>query len=151
MLPTNLFQPISEFFLIVIHFYFQEHETTIREFLPDANYSKMVTVLKKFYNFMNLTASVSLDIKKYHLENVFWQNHHFLQSTVASNRGIKATEMILKTLEKADAPEPEVKKEEENFDDLTLFEMTKDESSISLQAPEPLNMSMDSGDDFDKL
>merc|ERR1719461_331536 len=107
----------------------KEYETTIREFLPDANYSKMVTVLKKFYNFMNLTAS----------------------STVASNRGIKATEMILKTLEKADAPEPEVKKEEENFDDLTLFEMTKDESSISLQAPEPLNMSMDSGDDFDKL
>ena len=99
---------------------------------------------------MNLTASVSLGIKKYR-ENVFWQNHHFLQSTVASNRGIKATEMILKTLEKADAPEPEVKKEEENFDDLTLFEMTKDESSISLQAPEPLNMSMDSGDDFDKL
>ena len=53
---------------------------------------------------------------------------------------------------KVKASEPEVKKEEaeENFDDLTLFEMTKDESSISLQVPEPLNMSMDS-DDFDKL
>jgi len=67
----------------------KDHEAKIREYLPDANFSKMVTVLKKFYNFMNLTAS----------------------STVASNRGIKATEMILKTLEKADAPE--VKKEEQ--------------------------------------
>ena len=58
--------------------------------------------------------------------------------------------MILKTLEKVDAPEVKKEEAEENFDDLTLFEMTKDESSISLQAPEPLNMSMDS-DDFDKL
>ena len=78
--------------------------------------------------------------------------YFLLQSTVASNRGIKATEMILKTLEKADAPEVKKEEQEENFDDLTLFEMTKDESSISLQAPDqPLNMSSDLDDDFDKL
>ena len=109
----------------------------------------MVTVLKKFYNFMNLTASVSLDITLFlRLTNKIFI--FILQSTVASNRGIKATEMILKTLEKVDAPEVKKEEAEENFDDLTLFEMTKDESGISLQAPEPLNMSMDS-DDFDKL
>ena len=98
---------------------------------------------------MNLTASVSLDITLFlrHTNKIFI---FILQSTVASNRGIKATEMILKTLEKVDAPEVKKEEAEENFDDLTLFEMTKDESSISLQAPEPLNMSMDS-DDFDKL
>ena len=98
---------------------------------------------------MNLTASVSLDITLFlRLTNKIFI--FILQSTVASNRGIKATEMILKTLEKVDAPEVKKEEAEENFDDLTLFEMTKDESGISLQAPEPLNMSMDS-DDFDKL
>merc|ERR1719220_2339263 len=71
-----------------------EHESQIRALLPDSNFSKMTAVLKKFYNFMNLTAS----------------------STVASNRGIKATEMILKTLEKADQPPQEEIKKEENFD-----------------------------------
>ena len=98
---------------------------------------------------MNLTASVSLDITLFlrHTNKIFI---FILQSTVASNRGIKATEMILKTLEKVDAPEVKKEEAEENFDDLTLFEMTKDESGISLQAPEPLNMSVDS-DDFDKL
>ena len=73
---------------------------------------------------------------------------------MASNRGIKATEMILKTLEKADQPEEEVKKEEqENFDDITLFDMTKDESSISLQPPPNMSNSNfdDLDDDFDKL
>ena len=53
---------------------------------------------------MNLTASVSLDITLFlrHTNKIFI---FILQSTVASNRGIKATEMILKTLEKVDAPE----------------------------------------------
>ena len=61
--------------------------------------------------------------------------------------------MILKTLEKADAPEEETKKDEqENFDDITLFDMTKDESSISLQAPNMSNSNyVDLDDDFDKL
>jgi len=108
-----------------------DHESHIRALLPGNDFSIMTAVLKKFYNFMNLTAS----------------------STVASNRGIKATEMILKTLEKADAPEEETKKDEqENFDDITLFDMTKDESSISLQAPNMSNSNFDDlDDDFDKL
>ena len=73
-----------------------------------------------------------------------------LQSTVASNRGLNSTETLLKYLEKIDQPEPEVKEEEEeNFDDITLFDVTKDESSITLQqAP---NMSINLDDDFDKL
>ena len=58
-----------------------------------------------------------------------------LQSTVASNRGLNSTETLLKYLEKIDQPEPEIKDEEENFDDITLFDMTKDESSITLQQP----------------
>lgn len=72
-----------------------------------------------------------------------------LQSTVASNRGLNSTETLLKYLEKIDQPEPEIKDEEENFDDITLFDMTKDESSITLQ--QPPNMSIDLDDDFDKL
>ena len=80
----------------------------------------------------------------------FNNNHVFLQSTVASNRGLNSTETLLKYLEKIDQPEPEVKdEEEENFDDITLFDVTKDESSITLQqAP---NMSINLDDDFDKL
>ena len=66
---------------------------------------------------------------------------------MASNRGIKATEMILKTLETVDKPKVEIK-EEENFDDITLFDVTKDESSISLQQT-PNSFDLD--DDFDKL
>ena len=39
-----------------------------------------------------------------------------------------------------------------NFDDITLFDMTKDESSISLQAPNMSNSNFDDlDDDFDKL
>ena len=43
--------------------FFQDHESTVREFLPDRKFDLMVTVLKKFFNFMNLTASVSTCIK----------------------------------------------------------------------------------------
>lgn len=72
---------------------------------------------------------------------------------MASNRGIKATETILKYLEKIDMPEVK-KEEEENFDDITLFDVSKDESSISLDHKPPTfstsnNFGFD--DDFDKL
>ena len=36
-----------------------ENETIVRQWLPENNFTQMVAVLKKFYNFMNLTASVS--------------------------------------------------------------------------------------------
>lgn len=37
----------------------KEHEATVRDLLPDKNFAIMVGVLKKFFTFMNLTASVS--------------------------------------------------------------------------------------------
>ena len=37
----------------------KENENIVRQWLPENNFSQMVAVLKKFYNFMNLTASVS--------------------------------------------------------------------------------------------
>lgn len=109
----------------------KDREAQIRMLLPENDFSKMTAVLKKFFNFMNLTAS----------------------STVASNRGLKATETILKYLEKIDQPEEEnVKDEEENFDDITLFDVTKDESSITLQPETTVSSSQfDLDDDFDKL
>lgn len=35
------------------------HETRVREHLKDDSFAEMVAVLEKYYNFMNLTASVS--------------------------------------------------------------------------------------------
>ena len=36
-----------------------EHEKIVRQWMPENNFAHMVAVLKKFYNFMMLTASVS--------------------------------------------------------------------------------------------
>ena len=37
----------------------KDHEKIVRQCMPENNFSPMVEVLKKFFNFMNLTASVS--------------------------------------------------------------------------------------------
>lgn len=37
-----------------------EWQTFVRQFLKGSNFSDMVELLKKFFNFMSLTASVSL-------------------------------------------------------------------------------------------
>ena len=37
----------------------KDHEKIVRQWMPENNFSAMVAVLKKFFNFMNLTASVS--------------------------------------------------------------------------------------------
>jgi len=37
----------------------KDNEQTIRQLLPENSFSLMAAVLKKFFNFMNLTASVS--------------------------------------------------------------------------------------------
>lgn len=37
----------------------KDNEAAVRELLPEKNFALMVGVLKKFFNFMNLTASVS--------------------------------------------------------------------------------------------
>ena len=47
------------FLTFYFSFLFQDYESHIRSLLPDNNFSIMVSVLKKFFNFMNLTASVS--------------------------------------------------------------------------------------------
>ena len=35
------------------------HQATVKKFLIDSNFTVMVDILRKFFNFMNLTASVS--------------------------------------------------------------------------------------------
>lgn len=37
----------------------QEHEQDIRRYLINGQFTEMVQILEKYYNFMNLTASVS--------------------------------------------------------------------------------------------
>ena len=49
-----------------------EHEEIVRQLMPEKNFSLMVAVLKKFYNFMNLTASVSyyfISMKNYTIQH----------------------------------------------------------------------------------
>ena len=43
----------------------KDHEKIVRQWMPENNFSQMVAVLKKFFNFMNLTASVSIPIWYY--------------------------------------------------------------------------------------
>ncbi|XP_074113898.1 cohesin release factor wings apart-like [Cotesia typhae] len=57
-----------------------EYETLVRDKLPDHNFSLMISILQKFYNFMNLTTS-----------------------SEASNFGIHATDKVLKFLKLSDA------------------------------------------------
>lgn len=38
-----------------------EYETTVRGFLKDKKFELMVELLKKFFSFMNLTSSVSIN------------------------------------------------------------------------------------------
>ncbi|XP_057335368.1 protein wings apart-like [Microplitis mediator] len=57
-----------------------EYETLVRGKLPDHNFSLMISILQKFYNFMNLTTS-----------------------SEASNFGIHATDKVLKFLKLSDA------------------------------------------------
>ncbi len=45
----------------------QERESQVRDLLPEKKFQIMVAVLKKFFNFMNLTASVSVYFSE-HLE-----------------------------------------------------------------------------------
>ena len=52
-----IFSLVCNVFLLI---FLQEHESQIRAFLPGNDFSNMTAVLKKFYNFMNLTASVSI-------------------------------------------------------------------------------------------
>lgn len=102
---------------------------------------------------MNLTASVShslflVFIPKQNLLSTIISLVGF-QASVTSSRGIKATEAIIKHLEKIDRPKSDQdldhrsgnhrtsfikddEEEEENFDDLTLFDVSKDDEDETL-------------------
>ncbi|XP_046414915.1 protein wings apart-like isoform X1 [Neodiprion fabricii] len=66
----------------------KDYEMLVRSRLPDSNFSTMVTVLQKFFNFMNLTASNEV-----------------------SSCGIAATEKVIKFLKMSDARVEEEKNE----------------------------------------
>ena len=53
-----------------------------------------------------------------------------IQATLTSSRGIKATEAIIKHLEAVDKPPDDDDLKKECFDDITLFDVTKDETVI---------------------
>ena len=101
-----------------------ENENIVRQWLPDNNFSQMVGVLKKFYNFMNLTASVSYQNRiccdiivkffrdKSSSERDIISAFPYFQASVTSTRGLKATEMILKYMEKVDKEPEEEKKDD---------------------------------------
>merc|ERR1712029_1038799 len=116
----------------------KDYESHIRSILPENNFSIMVAVLRKFFNFVNLTAS----------------------SPIISICGIKAIEMILKHLEAIDKnpDDKPVKKEEshdESFGDLSLFDVSKDEEDEAINASSSFAMgrpmSTFGNDDFGKL
>jgi len=85
---------------------------------------------------------------------------------VTSSRGLKATESIVKYLEKIDRPESDedvasaadstalarVKREaaaaENNFDDLTVFDVSQDDSTVDKEDKSDF---FDPDDDFGKL
>jgi len=90
----------------------EDYEQRFREILPDNTFVMMVTVLDKFFRFMKMTIS----------------------GTGSSHRGLKSTEKILKYLIKVDTPpEPEEEKEGETFTDLSLFEVSNDETLLDSQ------------------
>lgn len=51
---------ITEYFPMKYLVLFQEYESLVRSRLRDKSFATMVSVLQKFFNFMNLTASVIL-------------------------------------------------------------------------------------------
>lgn len=93
-----------------------DRQNFVRQFLKGNNFADMVELLKKFFNFMNLTASVSvcdffhtsrlerLEIKVGTLKfdvNVV----NYFQTEASSVCAIKDTEKVIKFLEECDKPE----------------------------------------------
>lgn len=72
----------------------------------------MVSVLQKFFNFMNLTASVSIREIPFGLKKICFNVYHahFFQNEVSSC-GIAATEKVIKFLKMSDARIEEEKNE----------------------------------------
>ena len=77
---------VASYLCLIIGYLIHEnadHEKLVRQWLPENNFTLMVAILKKFFNFMNLTASVSSDVildrtfdsrcNKYHRLFAFYQ------------------------------------------------------------------------------
>lgn len=92
---------------------FQEYESLVRSRLPDKNFATMVSVLQKFFNFMNLTASVIIFHKMFYLKkiNLIFYYMHLFQQNEVSSYGIAATEKVIKFLKMSDARIEEEKNE----------------------------------------
>jgi len=84
-----------------------DYEQRIREYLPERDFKSVVHVLNKLHNFMKMTSI----------------------GTVASSKGIKATEKIIKYMEKIDA-EPEEEEEREDTVDFSLFDVSRDDTTL---------------------
>lgn len=110
----------------------EDYECRIREYLPTRDFKSVVEVLAKMLNFMKMTSV----------------------GTIGSNKGIKATEGIIKHLEKIDA-EPEEEDDSENRDetsDFTLFDVSKDDTTLIDSSTENFSATTYSfGDDWGKF
>jgi len=84
-----------------------DYEQRIREYLPSRDFKGVVHVLNKLHNFMKMTSI----------------------GTVASSKGIKATEKIIKYMEKIDA-EPESEEERDDTVDFSLFDVSRDDTTL---------------------
>lgn len=104
----------------------EEYEQRIREYLPSDDFKPVVVVLNKMYNFMKMTAL----------------------GTVSSSKGLKATEKIIKYLEKIDE-EPEENEEEDNVD-FTLFNVSTDDTTLLDTGPS-IDQTRYNFDDWGKL
>jgi len=105
-----------------------DYECRIREYLPSRDFKAVVSVLHKMHNFMKMTAL----------------------GTVSSSKGLKATEKIIKYLEKVDAP-PEDEPEEEESGDFTLFNVSTDDTTLLNAGPNVDDQTSYSFDDWGKL
>jgi len=85
----------------------EDYEQRIREYLPTRDFKEVVHVLEKLHNFMKMTSI----------------------GTVASSKGLKATEKIIKHFEKIDA-EPESEEEKEDTVDFSLFDVSHDDTTL---------------------
>jgi len=85
----------------------EDYEQRIREYLPNRDFKEVVAVLTKLHNFMKMTAI----------------------GTVSGTKGLKATEKIIKHLEKIDA-EPEEEEENDENADFSLFDVSKDDTTL---------------------
>merc|ERR1712241_1632702 len=107
----------------------EDYECRIREYLPTRDFKGAVAILEKMLNFMKMTSV----------------------GTIGSNKGIKATEGIIKHLEKIDAePEEELDVPDETTD-FTLFDVTKDDTTLIDNTTQNMDATTFSFDDWGRF